>query len=207
MYADGKHFSIDEEDFEQAKNEGLFEGLKLDEEGKELEEKEEVKGEAEVPTTNNANLNNLILKRMNNLMNQARVRNPLQGRKHEKRVKDIREGKFKICVPAVTLTFKYLVKMFKIIKETMEDAIKNKEKSSFKKFMIYASKFSLIQEVLFSAFHAKDDDILYKDLASPEWEKFFEVYDFYESKDLKKFMKQYNTLCDFLGKILFLNSS
>lgn len=154
--------------------------------------------------TSNQNLNNLVLKRMNNLMNQARIRNPLQGRKHEKRVKDIREGKFKICVPAVTLTFKYLVKMFTIIKETMEDAINNKQKSSFKKFMIYASKFSLVLEVLFAAFHAHDDDILYQDLASPEWEKFFEVYDFYESVDLKKFMKQYNTLWDFLGKVMVI---
>lgn len=127
-------------------------------------------------------------------MNRAKNRTSLKGKMHEKRVKEIREGKFKICVPAVTLVFKYLVKMFNIIKETMQDAIKNKQKSSFKTFMIYASKFSLVSEVLFSSFYAEEHDIYYKDLSHDDWERFFEVYDFYEADDLQKFNKQYKTL-------------
>jgi hypothetical protein len=84
--------------------------------------------------------------------------------------------------------------MFEIVSETMKDAIENKHKSSFKKFMIYASKFNLVLEILWAAFHANDDDMLYKDLTHPDWDKFFKVYDFYESKDLVKFNKQYKNL-------------
>lgn len=75
----------------------------------------------------------------------------------------------------------------------MEDAVKNKHKSSFKKFMIYASKFSLIKEILFAAFHAKDN-MFFKDLTDKSWEKFFKVYDYYEPKDLQRFNYQYQTL-------------
>lgn len=81
----------------------------------------------------------------------------------------------------------------------MQEAIKNKQKEYFKKFMIYASKFSLISEVLFSAFYAKEDDILYKDLSHPDWQRFFKVFDFYEANDVKKFNKQYTNLCEFLA--------
>lgn len=82
----------------------------------------------------------------------------------------------------------------------MNDAIKNKQKKAFKKFMIYASKFSLIREFLFASFYANENDMLYKNLDDDIWEKFFSVYDFYEPKDLKKFNKQYKKLCEFLGK-------
>ena len=160
------------------------------------EEKDDLKASDE---TANQNLNELILKRMDFLMNKAKTRNGLSGTLHEERVKDIREGKFKICVPAVTLVFKYLIKMFVVIKETMKDSITNKEKKSFKKFMIYASKFSLISEVLFASFYANENDIYYKDLDQKDWEDLFSVYDYYEPEDLDKFSKQYKTLCEFLG--------
>lgn len=213
LQIDPEDFNFDPEDIEKAKEEGVFRDLEIAEKDKEIPE-EELKTEEEkkedqaniLNKSTNENLNSLVLKRMEALMFRAKNRAPLTGRMHEKRVKEIREGKFKICVPAVTLVFKYLVKMFKIIKEAMQDAIKNKQKSSFKKFMIYASKFSLISEVLFSAFYAKEEDILYKDLAHPDWEKFFEVFDFYEAEDLEKFNKQYKTLCEFLGKLSQLKS-
>jgi len=67
--------------------------------------------------------------------------------------------------------------------------------------MIYASKFSQIKEILFASFLAKDG-MIYKDLSDESWVKFFEVFDYYEPKDLQKFNYQYQTLCDFLGKIL-----
>ena len=88
-------------------------------------------------------------------------------------------------MPAVALMFKYLTTMFETLMAAMKDAIKNKQKSSFKKFMIYASKFNIISEILFSAFYAKDDDLLYKDITDEIWDKFFEVYDYYEPNDLK----------------------
>jgi len=66
------------------------------------------------------------------MMKQAKERNPFCSLEHEQKVKDIREGKFKILVPAVALTFKYLCSMFEVIKKTMEDAVMNKNKSSFK---------------------------------------------------------------------------
>ena len=65
--------------------------------------------------------------------------------------------------------------------------------------MIYASKFSLISEVLFASFYANENDIYYKDLDQKDWEDLFSVYDYYESEDLDKFNKQYQNLCEFLG--------
>ena len=65
--------------------------------------------------------------------------------------------------------------------------------------MIYASKFSLISEVLFASFYANENDIYYKDLDQKDWEDLFSVYDYYEPEDLDKFSKQYKTLCEFLG--------
>jgi len=201
------------EEFEEAKKKGIFMGLSMEEDEKHLDiddDEEEDKNEQAqqerdqadlLKKSKNVNLNKLIMKRMELLMKRARNRNPLSGMKHEKRVKDIREGKFKICVPAVTLMFKYLVEMFHVIKNTMEDAVKNKQKSAYKSFMIYASKFSLLSEVLFSSFYADENDLLYKDLAHEDWQKFFEVFDFYEADDLQKFSKQYKTLCEFLGKL------
>mmetsp|Transcript_15010 Transcript_15010/g.14880 ORF Transcript_15010/g.14880 Transcript_15010/m.14880 type:complete len:331 (+) Transcript_15010:381-1373(+) len=95
--------------------------------------------------------------------------------------------------------FLYVHQMFTITLETMKDSIKNKQKSSFKKFMIYASKFSSLSEVIFAAFYAKPDDLLFKSIDDPDWVRFFEVYDCYEPKDLKKFNKQYTSLCHFLA--------
>ena len=54
------------------------------------------------------NLNDLVIKRMKAMMAIAINRRPLEGTEHENRVKEIREGKFKICVPAIALTFKCL---------------------------------------------------------------------------------------------------
>jgi len=78
--------------------------------------------------------------------------------------------------------------------------LRMKINKSFKKFMIYASKFSLVKEVLFAAFYANENEILYQNLDHEDWEKFFTVYDFYEPEDLKTFNKQYKNLCEFLGK-------
>jgi hypothetical protein len=203
-------FNVDLEEFEEAKKEGIFKGLSIDESNssyygedekeKPLEDNKRKEDQTDILLkTKNESLNKLVMRRMELLMNKAKNRNSLKGKKHEKRVKEIREGKFKIWVPAVTLVFKYLVKMFNVIKETMQDAIKNKQKSSFKTFMIYASKFSLVSEVLFSSFYAEEKDIYYKDLSHDDWEKFFEVYDFYEADDLQKFNKQYKTLWEFLA--------
>lgn len=201
---------LDKEDFENAQKSGFFKGLSIDEQKSEEDKEskteqrktEDEKEEQEeiLQRDRKSNVNDLVVKRMEQLMAKAKNRKPLSGIKHEKRVKDIREGKFKICVPAVTLVFKYLVTMFEVIKSTMEESIKEKKKNSFKKFMIYASKFSLIKEVLFSAFYANDKDLQYKELTDPEWELFFEVYDYCEPENLQKFNKQYKTLWEFLGK-------
>jgi hypothetical protein len=72
--------------------------------------------------------------------------------------------------------------------------LKINTRAHLNKFMIYASKFNLVLEILWAAFHANDNDMLYKDLTHPDWDKFFKVYDFYESKDLVKFNKQYKNL-------------
>ena len=92
------------------------------------------------------NLNNLVPKQIDFIMKQAESRNPLIGTKHQERTKEIREGKFKNWMPAFALSFKYLFKMFKKIREAREDSAKNQKKKSFRKFTIYASKFSLIIE-------------------------------------------------------------
>lgn len=197
---------LDEDELEKVRQDGMFKFLdKEDEKQPEDPEDDQEDSKEDIKQLNKdttKNLNDLVIKRMESLMNKATTRKPLSGEKYEELVKDIREGKFKICIPAVTLVFKYLVKMFKVIQATMKEAINDKNKAAFKKFMIYASKFSLISEVLFSAFNANENDILYKSLSSPDWDEFFKVYDFYEPEDLEKFSKQYTTLCEFLGKCL-----
>ena len=67
----------------------------------------------------------------------------------------------------------------------MEEAITNKDKKAFKTFMVYASKFSLIREVLFAAFYSDENDLLYKSPDHEDWIKVYEVYESYEPKDFK----------------------
>ncbi|CAI2383957.1 unnamed protein product [Moneuplotes crassus] len=185
---------IDSNELEEAHNKGMFEDLSLD--------SEEIKGSIDtnytdlLPSDTQISLNKLILKKIDNMKTLAKERNHLQGTLHEQRVKDIREGKFKICVPAVALIFKYMADLFKIIKKTMKEAIEERKEGSFKTFMIYASKFLLISEMLFAAFYAKDD-MLYKDISDESWDMFFNFYDCYEPKDLTKFNRQYQNICNF----------
>jgi hypothetical protein len=98
-------FEVDVKELEEAKLKGMFQNLSIPEENDESEvplqddfsdEEESKDMPIGISDEGKQNLNNLVLKRMENMMNQARDRRPLTGRKHEKRVKDIREGKFKI---------------------------------------------------------------------------------------------------------------
>lgn len=113
------------EEIEKARKEGIFRGLSIEDDISDNQEKDEAEMIEEskeeqseiLKKSSKANLNALVMKRMEILMTKAKNRNPMTGRKHEKRVQEIRDGKFKICIPAVTLVFKYLVKMFIIIRE------------------------------------------------------------------------------------------
>jgi len=59
--------------------------------------------------------------------------------------------------------------MCKILKDSIEDFMKTKERSSLKKFIIYASKFNLCTEMIYAAFCAEPDDLFYKPLDHPDW--------------------------------------
>lgn len=97
-------FEVDIQELEDAKLKGMFKNLSIDGNNDDevpmqvdfSDEEESKDGTPKISNEGKKNLDNLVLKRMENMMNQARDRRPLTGRKHEKRVKDIREGKFKI---------------------------------------------------------------------------------------------------------------
>ena len=87
---------IDPNEFEEARSDGLFKNLLVDEESKEELMDEKEREEILRKNRTHENLNSLILKRIDKMMTQAKTRNPLSGKQHEKRVNDIRQGKFKI---------------------------------------------------------------------------------------------------------------
>ncbi|CAI2384024.1 unnamed protein product [Moneuplotes crassus] len=189
-----EHVNIDHAELEKAKEQGAFEDLSIDSE--ELKESADGKDTDSLPSKAQITLNQLIMKRIENMKILVKQRTPLKGPLHKQRVKDIRKGKFKICIPAVALAFKYITELFKIIKRTMKEAIEEQKERSFKWFIIYASKFSQISELLFASLYAKDD-MLYKDFSDENWEKFFSVYDLYEPRDITEFNHQYRNLCNF----------
>ena len=98
VHLEPPNFKIHPDEFEEAKSQGLFKGLSIDDKSPYTSDNandEECKGMIEKRETQE-NLNNLVLKRIDFMMKQAESRNPLSGTKHQERVKEIREGKFKI---------------------------------------------------------------------------------------------------------------
>ncbi|CAI2383830.1 unnamed protein product [Moneuplotes crassus] len=205
---------INSDEIEEARSQGIFDDLlfeqdKLDELDCKLMLEEEKYGyESDDESDEQAssardstveNLNNLVLKRIDDMMHRAKSRNPLGLKPHEERIKAIKSGKFKICVSAVALAFKYIYKMFTIILNMIRDSVHHHNKKAFMKFMVYASKFTILSEVIFAAFYANPNDLLFKNIDHPDWTRFFSVYDYYQPKDLKKFNKQYKGFCHSLA--------
>lgn len=90
---------VDSEEFEEAQSRGMFKRLSINETKSNQSVEEEKDDIDEDDITNQKtqdNLNNLIMKRIDNMMTKAKERNPFCSAQHEQRVKDIREGKFKI---------------------------------------------------------------------------------------------------------------
>lgn len=105
-FVDGDSFKLDEDEFEEfkSKEEALFSSIIVEENKHEIDDSLQANEGTEKQTNEkdmldedaSKNLNDLVMKRMDKLMDRAINRKPLEGTEHEQRVKDIREGKFKI---------------------------------------------------------------------------------------------------------------
>ena len=65
--------------------------------------------------------------------------------------------------------------------------------------MVYASKFKLVGELIYAAILSDENDIYYKPLESEDWDLLFQHYSYYEPKNLKKFIKQYKDVTEFMA--------
>lgn len=89
--------------------------------------------------------------------------------------------------------------MFSYIRGSIEKFKETKEKSALKRFVIYASKFSLVSEMIYSAFSTDPEDLFYKPLDHPDWKLIFDNYSFYEPVNQTKFFEQYKGVYEFIA--------
>lgn len=100
---------------------------------------------------------------------------------------------------AATLVFRVLSKMCRVIDECIKKFKKDKDRSSLKMFLIYASKFNVCTDMIYAAFCAQEDDLFYKPLDHPDWQLIFANYSYYEPTNLTKFVNESQGIVDFMA--------
>ena len=117
--------------------------------------------------------------------------------------KDIRNGKRDVSVRPTAFLFKKMNKVFKILIKTIDDAENSTreadKRAAFRQFIVYASKFNAIPELLYGAINTDESqNVLYKPITDPEWKLVFKNYSFYEPKDKETFIKEFYSFTDFI---------
>lgn len=82
--------------------------------------------------------------------------------------------------------------------DNLRKAVETKETSYLRDFVGYAAKMGVVGDILYGALRDDQNNIYYKPIDHEEWDVFFKCYSFVKPKKLKKFMKQYKRVCEFM---------
>ena len=100
-----------------------------------------------------------------------------------------------ICVPATGMIMRAVNKLLRKLLDVVE---KNKVEDQ-KEFVIYASKFTFIEDIVIGAFHANPDDIFFKGLDHPDWQCILEGYECYIPQNREEFHKKFEGVYEMLA--------